>query len=391
MVMRRDNVLKTMDLEEPEEVPLHESGIDSPHIEMLMFPERFWSPADRPASERVELLKHNADVLVRCWDRLGFSIVGVNVALTPPLGWSAKVLSEEEARRLSEETGLMYNPGTFVDEWGRGTVYDPRCRRWVQQYGTLTSMDEWEEWAESFPDPFAEGRDVDAEIVMKLAEERGMAVFGVLRSPFATLFEAFPIETYYRLQLEHPDFIRKAVKAYTDYNCDAIKIYGELGCDLVMSSGDLAHRDGPHMRPKIFNETYFPEKRRQVEAAHRAGMKYVKHSDGDVRPLLDGLVDIAGVDGVHSLDPSAGVDIREVKERYGDKIFLMGNVAVDSLALKSEEEVVAETKECIEKAAPGGGYILCSSNSWYTHCKLRNCLAMVRTGMEYGKYPIRIS
>jgi len=382
---RRDDVLKTMDLEEPEHVPIFESHIDPPHMETLMFPERFWSPEDRPASERVELLKHNAEILVRCYDRLGFFIVRVNVALNPPLGWSAKILSKEEAGRLSRETGLKYTLGTFIDEWGRGTVYDHRCRKWVQQYGTLTSMDEWERWAENFPDPFAEGRDLDAKIVMRLAEERGMATFGVLRSPFATLFEAFPIEIYYRLQLEHPDFIKRAVKAYTDYNCSIIRLYGELGCDLVVSSGDLAHRDGPHMSPRIFNEIYFPEKRRQVEAAHEVGMKYVKHSDGDVRLLLDGLVNVARVDGVHSLDPSAGVDIGEVKEMYGDKIFLMGNVAVDSLALKTEEEVVAETKECIKKAAPGGGFVLSSSNSWYTHCKLRNCLAMVRTGMENGR------
>lgn len=386
---RREDVLKAMEHEEPERVPQFELNIDPTHIETLMFPERFWSPLDRPALERIELYKHNADVEVRCWDRLGFSIVGANVALRPPLRWEARVLSEEEARRLREETGLNYTPRTFVDEWGRGTVFDAKCRVWIQQYGTITSMEQWERWAEDFPDPHAEGRDVDAKIMIKLAREHDMAVYGVLREPFATLFEAFPIATYYRLQRQNPDFIRKAVRAYTDYNCEMCKIYAELGCDLVISSGDLAHRDGPHMRPELFNEFFFRPLNRQVEAAHRAGIKYVKHSDGDVRPLLEGLVNTARVDGLHSLDPSAGVDIGKVKEEYGDRVFLMGNVAVDSLALRSEAEVVEETKECIRKAAPGGGFILSSSNSWYTHCRLTNCLAMVRTGMRYGKYPIR--
>lgn len=297
----------------------------------------------------------------------------------------------QKLKKLREETGLLYTAGTFIDEWGRGRVFDKPCRVWIQQYGTLKSIEEWEKWAENFPDPWAEGRDEDTKIKIKLAKEYGMAVNGTLRSPFASLFEAFPIEIYYRLQLEHPDFIKKAMKAYTDYNCELIKRYGELGCDLVRSHGDLAHRDGPHMRPELFNKGLFPEKRRQVEAAHKKGMKYVKHTDGDIRSLLPGLVNIARVDGIHSLDPSAGVDIGKVKEEYGDDLFLMGNVAVDNLALKSEAEIIEETKNCIKVAAPGGGYILNSSNSWYTHCKLRNCLAMVRTGMKYGKYPINVN
>jgi len=69
---------------------------------------------------------------------------------------------------------------------------------------------------------------------------------------------------------------------------------------------------------------------------------------------------------------------------------LMGNVAVDSLAIKSKKEVVEEAKECIRKASSGGGHFLTSSNSWYTDAKLENCLAMVKTGRKHGKYPISI-
>jgi len=390
MGKRREAVLTTMEHEEPEKVPITELSIDPIHIETLMFPERFWSPEDKPALERIELYKHNAEVMVKCYDKLGMSLVVCNVALRAPEGWTAKVLSKKEAEELSRKTGLKFIPGTFIDEWGRGTVFDEKCRVWVQQYGTFTSIEDWEKWAENFPDPYAEGRDVDAKVMIQLADKYDMAVAGLLREPFATLFECFPIAIFYRLLREHPDFIKKAVRRYTDYNCEMCKIYGELGCDLVISTGDLAHRDGPLANPKIFEEIFFPELRRQVEAAHKAGIKYVKHTDGDIRKLLPGLVNIARVDGVHSLDPSAGVDIGEVKEKYGDKIFLMGNIAVDHLALKSIPEIVEETKDCLRKAAPGGGFMLCSSNSWYTHCKIENCLAMVRTGHKYGKYPIKI-
>jgi ActR/RegA family two-component response regulator len=44
----------------------------------------------------------------------------------------------------------------------------------------------------------------------------------------------------------------------------------------------------------------------------------------------------------------------------------------------------------VRNAAPGGGYILSSSNSWYTDAKLDNCLAMVDAGRKYGRYPINV-
>lgn len=52
------------------------------------------------------------------------------------------------------------------------------------------------------------------------------------------------------------------------------------------------------------------------------------------------------------------------------------------------EEIVRETKECLRAAAPGGGYMLSSSNSWYTGARFENCLAMVDAGRKYGRYPI---
>lgn len=120
----------------------------------------------------------------------------------------------------------------------------------------------------------------------------------------------------------------------------------------------------------------------------KAGLKSVKHTDGNLNPILDDLANI--VDGLHSLDPTASMDIGDVKRRYGDRLILIGNVSVDNLCTKTREEIVRETKECLRAAAPGGGYILSSSNSWYSGARLENCLAMVDAGRKYGCYPISV-
>jgi uroporphyrinogen decarboxylase len=56
------------------------------------------------------------------------------------------------------------------------------------------------------------------------------------------------------------------------------------------------------------------------------------------------------------------------------------------LPFGTEEEVEQSVKETIEIAAPGGGYILCSSNSIHPNVKPENYIAMVRAGHKYGAY-----
>jgi uroporphyrinogen decarboxylase len=156
--------------------------------------------------------------------------------------------------------------------------------------------------------------------------------------------------------------------------------------------GDLCEAKGPMLPPDKFRSLgVFDAMRRQVEMAHRYDTKFIKHTDGFVDPLLDDLLNIAKIDGLHSLDPSAGVDIGEIKKNYGDKLILHGNISVDNLATKSPEEIIEETKNVIKVASPNGGHILSSSNSWYGGGKLENYLAMVEAGRKYGKYPIKVS
>ncbi len=57
-------------------------------------------------------------------------------------------------------------------------------------------------------------------------------------------------------------------------------------------------------------------------------MKIVTHSCGNVMPLLDWLPD-CGVDGVQSLEPTAGVDPAAAKELAGRHLCLAGDIDVN--------------------------------------------------------------
>ncbi|MGQ9596165.1 MAG: uroporphyrinogen decarboxylase family protein [Thermoproteota archaeon] len=103
------------------------------------------------------------------------------------------------------------------------------------------------------------------------------------------------------------------------------------------------------------------------------------------------IVDL-GFNGVHSLQPSAGVNIIEIKRTWGSRICLMGNVDLDYLlTLSSPREVETEVKRLIREVAPGGGYILSTTNVLTRYVPTENAIAMYRTAEEFGSYPIKIS
>ena len=99
----------------------------------------------------------------------------------------------------------------------------------------------------------------------------------------------------------------------------------------------------------------------------------------------------SGIDCLDPIDPQAGMDLAEVKAQYGHRIALKGNVdCAQLMTFGTPDEVVEATKEALRKGAPGGGFILSSSNSIHSAVKPENYQAMLRTLQEYGQYPIKL-
>ena len=97
---------------------------------------------------------------------------------------------------------------------------------------------------------------------------------------------------------------------------------------------------------------------------------------------LDDIIDLivdTGINGLHPIDPNAGMDLGLVKEKYGDRICLMGNDdCAHILTWGTIEEVRAEVKRCSRQAARSGGHICMSSNSIHSAVKPENYIEMVR-------------
>lgn len=81
-----------------------------------------------------------------------------------------------------------------------------------------------------------------------------------------------------------------------------------------------------------------------VDVVHKADTFYIKHTDGDLWPIMDVYID-TGIDRPHSIDPISGMDIGDVKRKVGGKVCLCGNIDVGYTLLgASIIEVIAEVK-----------------------------------------------
>ena len=96
-----------------------------------------------------------------------------------------------------------------------------------------------------------------------------------------------------------------------------------------------------------------------------------------------------GVDAINPIEPVAGMDIGDVKQKYGDRVCLVGNVDCSHiLSEASTDEVTQSVAECIRKGSPGGGHIIASSNCIHSAVKPENYLAMIQATKQFGGYPI---
>jgi uroporphyrinogen decarboxylase len=118
------------------------------------------------------------------------------------------------------------------------------------------------------------------------------------------------------------------------------------------------------------------------------GKPAVFHSDGNISQFLDDLVNI-GISGLNPIERNSGMDLADLKRKFGHKICLFGNV--DNKKILSDgtlEEIEEDVMNCIRAAGKGGGFVLMSDNSWHLGVSPKNAQAMVGAGRKWGRYPL---
>jgi uroporphyrinogen decarboxylase len=135
----------------------------------------------------------------------------------------------------------------------------------------------------------------------------------------------------------------------------------------------------------MFDDFVTPYLARLVAGYRSLGFYVIKHTDGNILPILDSLL-AAHPHALHSLDPQGGIDIAQLKRRVGNQVCLIGNVNCALLDTGTDQQVVESASYALENGMPGGGYIFSTSNCIYTGMPLRRYELMLDIWRHQGNY-----
>lgn len=186
---------------------------------------------------------------------------------------------------------------------------------------------------------------------------------------------------------EEPDELKAELDRNVDAAIDIARKLADAGAEVALMCADYCFNDGPFLSPAMFREFVAPYLTRQVAELKKLGFYTVKHTDGNIMPILDQLVE-SGAHALHSIDPQAGVDLGEVKRLVGGRIALCGNVRCDLLQTGTVEDTIVDSERSLRDGMPGGGFFFCTSNTPFIGMPLANYLALLDVRKRKGRYDL---
>ena len=143
------------------------------------------------------------------------------------------------------------------------------------------------------------------------------------------------------MMYEEPEKIHAGTKRNVEF---AQKLCAEMHRHPGLLDGwalcsDYCFNVNPFYSRDMFAEFVQPYLKEILDYYRANGYYSIKHTDGNVMPILDMIVD-CGPDAVHSLDPQGGVDLAEAKRLYGDRACLIGHVNCGRMQTGTAEEVI---------------------------------------------------
>lgn len=342
-----ERLLKTLAFEEPDRVPIAELQIDPP------VPEAFLGKPIRGLADEIQF-----------WKEAGYDYFVVS-----------------PGNIVSDLHGQLNAPaGKTCTSYG-----GPTERKWACEHeGIFKSRTDMEKLSSLM------ARSEDYEQVresLKLLPD-GMGLIVHVGGFFEHIWQLMGFERFSIALADERDF---AVELWEKLNT-ALMNHFEAVMDFDGVSGiwlcdDIAYTEGLMISPALLRQYVFPYHKRIGRACRGRGVPLLYHSDGDLTQVLYDIID-NGVNALHPIEPKA-MDIYELKRRYYGTLAFVGNIDLGStLTRGTPAEVREDVRKHIEVLAPGGGYVVSSSNTIPDYVPLENYKAMLEAVFEFGRYPI---
>jgi uroporphyrinogen decarboxylase len=334
--------------------------------------ERVMRALQRQEPDRVPHFEWLVDYRVReallpgCKDQNDFAVkMGQDAVIVDPIF---------KKERVSENR--------WLSEWGY-VSQDTEEEHGIEVESPIKTMADFERFTP--PDPHAPERFAAVESAVQTYKGQ-KAVIVHLNDIFSLPRYLMGMQDLLMAIATEPELVKGLVEMSVKINLELAKEVAARGAKIVYTGDDYAYNKGPLMSPKHFREFFYPGLCRVMQGFKELGLFVIKHTDGNLWPILDMIID-SGIDCLDPIDPQAGMDLGEVKAKYGDRVALKGNVdCAQLMSFGTPEDVYESTKKTLRVGMPGGGFILSSSNSIHSAVKPENYAALMQAWRDYGRY-----
>ncbi|MEK6570815.1 MAG: uroporphyrinogen decarboxylase family protein, partial [Bacteroidota bacterium] len=302
-----ERVRLTFAHKEPDRVPIFEIGINSPAASEILGREAWvgigghiraeiWNQL-RTEGRHHEFFLKQAQDYVDLYRKLELDIVptGIHPA-DPPMP------------KLIEENTWMYED----DKTGSWSiyVYEPSSDMYSEVDSDLSreGIPAFERMVERLETTPFSTDDYDFTWIDYAAKEVGkeMCILGGADFGFA---ESSWLITFLLAMKERPDLVDRYLDAQLERTLLVADEQLRRGATLMWGGVDICYSEGPLFSPEMFRRFFAPRLKEITDLCHKYGVPYFKHTDGNIHLLEEALLLECGIDGLHPLEPEAGMDL----------------------------------------------------------------------------------
>jgi len=305
-------------------------------------------------------------------DRVPFAESNFDPYIARQMANSNHNLSELEITQLVSRDVLPFDatPPVFAEEQigtdGQAFYTDP----FLVDESALEQI----KWPDPLSAPFREA-------AKDCIKQRGeYATIAVTRLGISPTYLSMGFENFVTSLIDRPFFVQEILRCYTEWLAPRFDYLQEIGFDVIWTFDDIAYKAGLFISPVMFRKLIIPLIKPLVKRIHSP---WIFHSDGNVMQIVDDLLEL-GINGLHPFEPVA-MDILKVKQKYGDRLCVVGNINVNTLTIGTAAEVEQEVQYLLENVAPMGGFMLTSSNSIPRFAKPENVWAMIQAWQRFSR------
>jgi uroporphyrinogen decarboxylase len=224
---------------------------------------------------------------------------------------------------------------------------------------------------------------VAVETIHRWRQETDFFIFALVDGPFQALAKQQDFVDYLLRIGQRDQWIKQLAQQQMVKSIATARQCLQYGAHGVLVADDVAYADGLFVPYPLMQEFFIPLWRQLVQAFSQDKVPVFFHSDGNINSLLPALMAV-GCSGIHAIDPLAGMDIRQVKRVYGDRLCLMGNIDCGFLSTASTEAITTTVKDLLTMATRGGGFILSTSSGYLgDDVPAANVIAMYHSAEEF--------